>query len=84
MGQGNNTASVTSQTSFPIQFPTKVFHVVASGYQVVANIQAYVTPNGIGRTDYYTWQAFSANGGSAPLLASIAGQVLCRYFAIGW
>lgn len=37
-GQGNNTASATSQTSFPIQFPTKVFQVVASGYQVAANI----------------------------------------------
>ena len=83
-GQGNNAASATSQTSYPIPFPSKTFQVVASGYQVAGNVQAYVTLNGTGRTDYFTWQAFYANGGAAPALASIAGQVMCRYFAIGW
>ena len=83
-GQGNNTASATSQTSYTIPFPTKVFQVVAMGYQVAANVQAYVTLNNIGRADYFTWQAFYANGGTAPSLASIAGQVSCRFIAIGW
>lgn len=83
-GQGNNAASATSQTNFTIPFPTKCFQVVVSGYQVAANVQAYATLNNIGRIDYFTWQAFYANGGTAPSLASIAGQVSCRFIAIGW
>lgn len=83
-GQQNNAASATTTATYPIPFPNSTLQVVASGYQVAANVQAYVTINGIGNVGFFTWQAFYANGGTAPSLASIAGQVQCRYIAIGW
>lgn len=51
---------------------------------MAANVQDYVTINGVANSGFFTWQVFYANGGSAPSLASIAGQVQCRYIAIGW
>ncbi|WP_423191519.1 gp53-like domain-containing protein [Citrobacter braakii] len=83
-GQKNNTASATSTAIYPIPFPNGALQVVASGYQVAANVQDYVTINGVANSGFFTWQVFYANGGSAPSLASIAGQVQCRYIAIGW
>jgi hypothetical protein len=32
-GQGNNTASATSQTSYPIPFPEKVFQVIRLAFR---------------------------------------------------
>lgn len=83
-GQGNNTASATSQISYPIPFPNKVFQVVAMGFQVAGNQQSYVTLNSITPLDRFTWNGFFAAGGSAPVLSTQAGQVSCRYIAIGW
>lgn len=83
-GQGNNTASATSQISYPIPFPNKVFQVVAMGFQVAGNQQSYVTLNSTAPLDRFTWNGFFAAGGSAPVLSTQAGQVSCRYIAIGW
>lgn len=83
-GQGNNTASATSQTSYPIPFPEKVFQVIPIGFQVAGNQQSYVTLNSTTPLDKFTWNGFFASGGTAPALSSQAGQVSCRYIAIGW
>ena len=83
-GQGNNTPSATSQTSYPIPFPEKVFQVIPIGFQVAGNQQSYVTLNSTTPLDKFTWNGFFASGGTAPALSSQAGQVSCRYIAIGW
>ena len=83
-GQGNNTASATSQTSYPIPFPEKVFQVIPIGFQVAGNQQSYVTLNSTTPLDKFTWNGFFASGGTAPSLSSQAGQVSCRYIVIGW
>lgn len=83
-GQGNNTPSATSQTSYPIPFPEKVFQVIPIGFQVAGNQQSYVTLNSTTPLDKFTWNGFFASGGTAPSLSSQAGQVSCRYIVIGW
>ncbi|MEF9890855.1 MULTISPECIES: gp53-like domain-containing protein [unclassified Citrobacter] len=83
-GQGNNTPSATSQTSYPIPFPEKVFQVIPIGFQVAGNQQSYVTLNSTTPLDKFTWNGFFASGGTAPALSSQAGQVSCRYIVIGW
>ncbi|WP_196093888.1 hypothetical protein [Citrobacter sp. Res13-Lact-LER2-35-b] len=83
-GQGNNTASATSQTSYPIPFPEKVFQVIPIGFQVAGNQQSYVTLNSTTPLDKFTWNGFFASGGTAPSLSSQVGQVSCRYIVIGW
>ncbi|HIB9007798.1 carbohydrate-binding protein [Citrobacter sp. 172116965] len=83
-GQGNNTPSATSQTSYPIPFPEKVFQVIPIGFQVAGNQQSYVTLNSTTPLDKFTWNGFFASGGTAPSLSSRAGQVSCRYIVIGW
>lgn len=83
-GQADNAASATSTANYPIAFPNSCLQVSASGFQVAGNVQAYVTINGVANSGFFTWQAFYANGGTAPSLASIAGQVRCKYIAIGW
>ena len=83
-GQGNNTPSATSQTSYPIPFPEKVFQVIPIGFQVAGNQQSYVTLNSATPLDKFTWNGFFASGGTAPSLSSQAGQVSCRYIVIGW
>ena len=83
-GQGNNTPSATSQTSYPIPFPEKVFQVIPIGFQVAGNQQSNVTLNSTTPLDKFTWNGFFASGGTAPSLSSQAGQVSCRYIVIGW
>lgn len=83
-GQGNNTPSATSQTSYPIPFPEKVFQVIPIGFQVAGNQQSYVTLNSTTPLDKFTWNGFFASGGTAPSLSSQTGQVSCRYIVIGW
>ncbi len=83
-GQGNNAPSATSQTSYPIPFPEKVFQVIPIGFQVAGNQQSYVTLNSTTPLDKFTWNGFFASGGTAPSLSSQAGQVSCRYIVIGW
>ena len=83
-GQGNNTPSATSQTSYPIPFPEKVFQVIPIGFQVAGNQQSNVTLNSTTPLDRFTWNGFFASGGTAPALSSQAGQVSCRYIVIGW
>lgn len=83
-GQGNNTPSATSQTSYPIPFPEKVFQVIPIGFQVAGNQQSFVTLNSTTPLDKFTWNGFFAPGGTAPSLSSQAGQVSCRYIVIGW
>ncbi|WP_220703642.1 gp53-like domain-containing protein [Citrobacter braakii] len=82
-GFADNTPSATSSATYPIPFPNEVFHVITCGYQVAGNQQAYVTLNSTSLLTSFAWNAFYALGGSVPTLSSVAGQVRCRYIAIG-
>ncbi|WP_312384877.1 gp53-like domain-containing protein [Atlantibacter subterraneus] len=83
-GNHGNTASATTETHYPIPFPTKVFQVVACGFQVAGNQQAYVTVNSANPLNRFAWNGFYANGGQVPILSTVANQVGCQYIVIGW
>ncbi|MEG7608918.1 gp53-like domain-containing protein [Citrobacter braakii] len=83
-GNAGNAASATTETFYPIPFPNKVFQVIACGFQVGGNQQAYVTVNSSNPLNRFVWNGFYANGGQAPILSTVANQVGCQYIVIGW
>ncbi|QMA20119.1 gp53-like domain-containing protein [Citrobacter sp. RHBSTW-00053] len=76
----SNLAATT--TAFPVPFPLTCLKVVGWGYQVEESLQAYAVLNGFNRNSF-TWNAFYAQAGSAPSLAT-AGAVGINYIAIGY
>ncbi|HCN7669399.1 TPA: phage tail protein [Escherichia coli] len=83
-GNAGNAASATTETFYPVPFPNKVFQVIAGGFQVGGNLQAYVTVNSSNPLNRFAWNGFYANGGQAPILSTVANQVGCQYIVIGW
>ncbi|MDV7023313.1 phage tail protein [Atlantibacter subterranea] len=83
-GNAGNAASATTETFYPVPFPNKVFQVIAGGFQVGGNQQAYVTVNSSNPLNRFAWNGFYANGGQAPILSTVANQVGCQYIVIGW
>lgn len=80
-GQAASANLVTSSAVFPIAFPTACLNVIAGGANANANTQAYAVVNNTSKTGF-SWNAFIANGGTAPSLAS-AGTVNAWYIAVG-
>lgn len=83
-GNAGNAASATTETFYPVPFPNKVFQVIAGGFQVGGNQQAYVTVNSSNPLNRFAWNGFYANGGQVPILSTVANQVGCQYIVIGW
>lgn len=80
-GQAASANLATSSAVFPIAFPTACLNVIAGGANANANTQAYAVVNNTSKTGF-SWNAFIANGGSAPALAA-AGTVNAWYIAVG-
>ncbi len=83
-GNAGNAASATTETFYPVPFPNKVFQVIACGFQVGGNQQAYVTVNSSIPLNRFAWNGFYASGGQVPILSTVVNQVGCQYIVIGW
>jgi hypothetical protein len=75
-------AGTTSTGTFPLAFPANCFAVTLTGLQATGNQQAYATLNNKNLTGF-NWNAFSAVGGSAPVLAAGAASVQGHFMAVG-
>lgn len=77
LSEGNATA-----VNFPIPFPNNALRVIATGWSVVSDMQAYVTINS--RTNAtFSFSSFYGSPGQPPESAAI-GQVECQWLAIGF
>jgi hypothetical protein len=81
-GTISNTAGGNSSGVFPLSFPKNCFSIVLTGLQASGGVQAYATLNSK-TNNGFIWNAFTANGGSAPIVAGVNGQVQGFFNAIG-
>lgn len=78
----NPSAGNATTVNFPTPFPNASLRVIATGWSVVRDAQAYVTVNS--RTNSaFSFSSFFATPGQAPQ-SSATGQVECQWIAIGF